>query len=658
MPASRTPQDVLARIRRHAAQDPTGVALVVGETTLTYREFVLASAGLAGRLSAAGVRSGQTVVLYQRQSAQTVVGMVAALWLGAAWCVAEPGQPPERLRALVRDVDCGAVVHGGTDAAGEPYTPPELNALREDAPRPLALLANRCSTEPAAGPGARTDVADAYEAVPAPAETSGAAPAYVITTAGSTGEPKAVVVTRDNLARVIEARPEKPGCVTFSPCRLSWDGSLLLLFHALCTGGTAVLPDHRQLPDAAESAALVLHWRVVYAGGPPSYYRLMLPHLAGADAHLREVILAGEVFPLGLLDQHRAVLPRTQLRNEYGPTEATITVLAHPVAGTYREAVPIGRSLGGQSAYVLDERLRPLEPGRLGELYLGGGQIALGYAARPGDTARHFVADPFTRRRGARMYRTGDLVVLDERGEIVFRGRADGQLKVRGVRVERHGVEAALEDHPAVGQATVLGVPDRHGDTRLVAFWSPAEPGGILPTARELVEFCTGRLVGQAVPGNFHLVDSMPLGPSGKTDEDALRALLGTDTAAAGDVCGTDPATAEPPPEARPDGWHGWPEPQGAVARLWSRVLGHDDFAADDSFFTVGGDSRRVVELHLCLQREWPGAVRVGQLFDLDTVESQAELVAAVKPAAPPARGAATGTPEPGDDAGTPGEQQ
>jgi amino acid adenylation domain-containing protein len=598
-----TVPDVLALLLGSTREKPEATAVVVGESALTYREFEAASAALAARLRTAGVRRGQTVLLYLRQSVHTVVGMAAALRLGAAWCVVEPGHPMKRVETLLHDVDCAALVLDRADSPDTVRVRDVVSALVDAAPRPLAVLETGDAQHPyGPAPGAE----------PAPdVDVPGALPAYVITTSGSTGEPKAIVVSRDNLAHMVAARRDEPGRPTFSTCRLTWDGSLLLLFQALCTGGTAVLADHRALPDASACAELVLRRRVTQLVSPPSFYRLMLPHLAGADAHLREVLVAGETFPEALIAQHRAVLPGTRLRNEYGPTEVTITVLAHPVNGPYGGNVPLGTPLGTTTAHVLDERLRPAPAGQLGELYLGGAQVTQGYAARPGGTAQRFVADPFSAGPGARMYRTGDLVHVNEAGEIEFHGRADGQLKVRGVRVERHAVEATLESHPAVRQAVVLGAPDEYGDTRLVAFWAPAATAVALPDTRELIELCAAHHHDQAVPETFVTVGAMPLAATGKTDEAALLALL--------------PDAPGPPADGAGSGWTPL---QSAVARLWARVLKHDRFGLRDSFFSVGGNSHRVVEVHLGLQREWPGAVRVGQLFDLDTVEAQAAALA------------------------------
>lgn len=605
---------------RHAARVPDRTAVAVGRTSLTWRELDGASAALAARLTAVGVRPGRIVVLYRRQGVETVVGMVAAARIGAAWSVVEPGHPVVTLRALLDDVDCGAVVFDPAD----PATP--AHAVRR-------LLSDGRDAAPAlleAGAGATVGAGEVQGGA---VRVPGSSPAYVISTSGTTGRPKAVIVSADNLITMLASRAHHdhaPGPVAFSAMRFAWDGALLLTLWALWSGGTAVLPGPDELADAEATARLIAARRVTHLAVTPSFYRLVLPRAAGFDSHLRLVVAAGEPLPVPVVERHRALLPGVELRNEYGPTEVTITCVAHPVRGPLAPPVPIGRPTGGCTAYVLDGRLHPVARGVVGELYVGGPQVAAGYARRPGPTSARFVADPFADRPGARMYRTGDLVLTNEGGELEFHGRSDGQVKVRGVRLERGAVTAALESHPAVAQAVVLPVPDDHGGTALVAFWTPAEGAAVLPGVRELLAHCAPLLVAEAVPERFVAVGGFPLGRTGKVDEAALRALL--------------------PPAAAPtatDGRQRWTPLQRSLAELWAAVLQHDDFGLDDVFFDVGGNSRRVVDLHLRLERDWPGALRVGQLFDLPTVAAQAKALEAAGDRAP----AAAPEPHPRTDA-------
>lgn len=586
-----TPGDPVAALFRQVERVPERTALVVGERRATYRELDEATAALARRLVASGVRPGQVVPVYAAQSLDTVVGMLAALRAGAAWCVVEPDHPAATLPTLLADLDCGAVLVSG-------QRPPAL-------PERVAIVDMGAP---------QTTSAELPDAVPAQA------PAYVITTSGSTGVPKAVVVSRANLAAMIASREyehrdgEPP--VTFSVMRLLWDAWLMMTAWGLTVGGTAVLPDGPALGNVEALAELVDRWRPTHLGATPAMYRLLLPRLTESRNTLRWVALAGEAVPVGLVARHRELLPRTRFVNEYGPTEATVTCIAHEVRQPPERIVPIGTALRGSAAYVLDDRLRPVPPDTVGDLYLGGEQVVCGYAARPAATAGVFVADPFAATAGARMYRTGDLASIDTAGAIEFHGRVDGQVKVRGVRVELSAVESVLESHPSIREAAVVDSTGPDGAIRLVAFCVAADGTAEPPGNRELIAFCRAQLLAQSVPVRFRFLDAIPIAAaSTKRDYAALRNLA-ADEAPAGPVVSRDR----------------WTDEEHAVALIWEEALGHTDFDRTDNFLDIGGDSHLIVHLHLRLEARWPDAIRVGQLFDLTTIEAQAAALSAPRP--------------------------
>ncbi|WP_081512226.1 non-ribosomal peptide synthetase [Nocardia donostiensis] len=587
--------DLLEGILRQVERVPDRTALVVGERTLTYRELDTATARLARRLVAAGVRPGQTVIVFQHQSLNTVIGMIATLRAAAAWCVVEPGRSGPVLQVVADAVNCAAVLVDGSD----PLTP-----CHE-----VAALMTETATEPTVVDIGEDDGGPAAWALPG--QPPMRAPAYVITTSGSTGEPKAVVVSRANLATLIKSRnyPYTDGeLVTFSAMRLVWDGSLMKLLWALTVGGTSVLPDARRLPDVAAVAELAARWAASHLAATPSFYRLLLPRLTDLAPTLRVVALAGEAIPARLVAEHREHLPTTRLHNEYGPTEATVTCICHVLPETPPTVVPIGTPTEGTAAYVVDRLLRPVRPGARGDLYLGGGQVTDGYAAQPGLTATRFVADPFSTEPGARMYLTGDLARIDGRGDIEFHGRADSQIKVRGVRIERGAVEAVMERHPAVREAVVLDAADSDGSVYLAAFWIPVDTAAPRPTTGALSAYCAEHLAPESVPSRYVAIDTLPIATgSNKLDHAALRALL----------------HSRPERHTAPSRGQ-WTETERAIGEIWSEVLMHDDFDREDRFLDVGGNSHRVVALHMRLQARWPDAVSVGMLFDLDTVVAQA----------------------------------
>ncbi|MFI1919859.1 amino acid adenylation domain-containing protein [Nocardia sp. NPDC020380] len=604
--------DLLDGLLAQIDRVPDRLAIVVGQRSLTYRELDTATTTLARRLVASGVRPGQTVVVYQQQNLDTVIGMIAALRAAAAWCVIEPGHGGESsLGAVLAALDCAAVLIDGRD----PLTPGHAAAALADVTNGPVVI----------------DVAVQVDLprISLPGPPPSHAPAYAITTSGSTGVPKAVVVSRANLATQIASRNNAHydgTLVTFSALRLIWDGALLGVVWPLAVGGTGVFPDARMMRDIDAVAELARSREVSHFIATPSFYRLALPRLAELSPSLRTVILMGEAVAPHLVDEHHEVLPAVALHNEYGPTEATITCIGPYVTDVARQVIPMGKPAAGTTAHLLDERLHPVRRGTRGELYLGGGQIADGYAARPGLTATRFVADPFASEPGARMYRTGDLALTDANGDIEFHGRADHQVKVRGVRIERGAVEAVLEDHPAVREAVVLPVIDTDETVYLAAFWVPLHTAAATPAPSALAGFCAERLVPEAVPARFVSVDALPITPgSSKLDEAALRALL------------TDSAVRQAVSR------EGWTETERALGEIWSEVLLHDEFDRVDRFLDVGGNSHRVVALHMRLEARWPGAIAVGLLFDLDTVAAQAAALAAAagdREAAPPAASA------------------
>jgi amino acid adenylation domain-containing protein len=495
------------------------------------------------------------------------VGMIAALRSGAAWAVVEPGQPGARLDSLLDRTDCAAIVHSGQAPAGD---------------RLPVLIDYATSGAP-----------DACE-VPA----DGRHPAYLVFTSGTTGQPKAVVISRANLDAAIAGRVESygPAPICLSAMSVSFDGLIGTLFAALAGGGTLVVPDARQLRDPVAVAELAARHRVTHIDAVPSFYQLLLDQAELLPSSVTTVALGGEVVPPALVERHRTALPQARLLNEYGPTETTISCTLHPIAGTPKRTVPIGRPLHGATAQVLDERLRPVPQGQIGELYVGGDYVGLGYAGAPGDTAERFVADP--RRRGGRMYRTGDLVTVGQTGELAFHGRVDDQVKVRGVRVELGEIEHVLRRHHSVRQAVVI-----RDDDSIAAF--------VVGTASsvELRAHCTEYLIEQAIPATFVTVAQIPLTHNGKTDREALRSLV--------------PVTAGAVP-ARP----GWTATHHAVATEWATVLRHHDAGLADRFWQVGGTSLKLMDLYERLDARWPGLLRVGELFELDTIGAQADAIA------------------------------
>ncbi|MFD7712520.1 amino acid adenylation domain-containing protein, partial [Streptomyces sp. NPDC059786] len=521
---------------RQAARTPQATALVAGDERLDCATLDARADRLARHLIARGAGPERLVALRLPRTADMIVALLAVWKSGAGYLPLDPALPEERVRFLLDDARPALVL----DEAA-------LRAVPE-VPADTAPLAP-----------------------PDPATT-----AYVIYTSGSTGRPKGVAVSHRSLTRLLAAHREGfvaeagggPLNVALT-ASFSFDTSLegVLL---MAEGHPLHLVDETTRLDAAALVEYVVAHRIDFLDLTPSYLRQLLPAglLTDPRHHPRVLMLGGEAIGATLwreLAAHRDVAAY----NFYGPTECTVDALACRIEGDGRPLV--GRPLPDVRAYVLDGRRRPVPPGVGGELYLAGGQLARGYANRPGLTAARFVADPYGP-PGTRMYRTGDLARWTADGRLDYLGRADDQVKVRGHRIEPGEIEAALLDLPDIGAAAVVALPDAHGHLRLAAYLVPAT-GAEPPAAAELRAACRRVLPDHMVPSSFTVLAALPMTTSGKLDR---RALPAPDLEAA-------PREREFVAPRTPE--------EETLAGIWAEVLGVSRVGVTDNFFELGGDS-------------------------------------------------------------------
>jgi acyl-coenzyme A synthetase/AMP-(fatty) acid ligase/acyl carrier protein len=415
-------------------------------------------------------------------------------------------------------------------------------------------------------------------------------------TSGSTGVPKGVAVTHGSLANYVFAVSRRLGWV-----RPGMRYALLqpqvtdlgntVVFAALATGGVVHVLDAEMVVDAEVVAGYLVRERIDAVKVVPSHAvalgaeRWRLPH---------SLVLGGEAAPVGWVESLGG-----RVFNHYGPTETTVGVAVGEVAGG---VVTVGRPLANTAFYVLDGGLRPVPPGVAGELYVAGVQVARGYVGRPGVTGERFVACPFA--AGQRMYRTGDVAKWTADGQVVFVGRADDQVKVRGFRVEPGEVEAVLTAHPDVRQAAVVV-----RDDRLVAY--------IVGDA-DLREYAAQRLPEYMVPSAFVALDALPLTGNGKLDRRALPEPGETTTPAA---------------RRRPAN-----EKEVALCEIFAEVLGRDSVGVDDDFFDLGGHSLLAIRLLSEIRGRLGLEVKIRKLFEAPTPASLAENLGTQKTARPALR--------------------
>ncbi|WP_062428330.1 non-ribosomal peptide synthetase [Herbidospora daliensis] len=565
----------------HAQVDraPDAPAVVSDAGTLSYADLDARANRLAHHLSASGVRRESVVAVVMNRGADLVTSLLAVVKAGAAYLPIDPRQPLERTARML--ADSGAVVLLTESAV--------LDDLPVRGVLPIALDDPATAAAIAARPADRPDVT---------AELTGLA--YVIFTSGSTGRPKGVALSHTGVAGLVATQAARlgagPGARVLQFASIGFDAATWETLMALCTGAALVVaPADELLPGRGLEEVLDRH-AVTHATLPPAVLAALDP---GDLPGVRTLVSAGEALTPDLLSRWA---PGRELVNAYGPTETTVcATMSAPLAAG---GVPrIGTPVAGSRLRVLDDFLEPVAAGVTGELYVAGTSLARGYLAAPGPTAERFVAAP----GGERMYRTGDLVRWTPETGLVFAGRADDQLKIRGLRIEPGEIEAALTAHPGVDQAVVVAREAESGDRQLVAYVTGDDPGD--PRA-----FVAERLPAHMVPAVVVVLPEFPLTRSGKVDRAALPAP----------VRGAGPGRAATLEEE-------------LLCGVFAEVLGVEPVGPDDGFFELGGHSLLATRVISRVRAAFGVHLEIRDLFAAPTPAGlAARLGASAAPARPP----------------------
>ncbi|MFE9663933.1 amino acid adenylation domain-containing protein [Streptomyces sp. NPDC005955] len=589
MPDTRTDGDV----DRHSGWTLHGLALAQVEQRpratairhagrgTTYRELDARSAALARLLLRRGVTPGELVGVSMAPSAEMVVAVLAVMRAGAAYVAVDPAYPEERIRFILADSGARTVL---VDEAAARV--PDLAGLE----------------------GLRADRAvDPEGTLPLPEPDPARLP-YLIYTSGSTGRPKGAMNRHGGVAHTMRSLAEAVGLDhtdrVLQVSSLNFDLSVIELFATFAVGGTVVIPSAAERTDPGALLDLLGAESVTTWSSAPALLRPVTDTArrrgSGLPATLRTVVLAGDRFPPSTVTALAELGPGIRAYNVAGMTEVSCcsTVFAVRKEDAERDAIPWGRTLPGHTAYVLDDQGRTVPDGERGELHIGGVGVGQGYWRLPELTSERFLPDPFATTAGATMYRTGDLAAVLPDGGIEFFGRLDGQVKIRGVRVETGELETALEQHADVREAVVVARHPRVGEGVLVAYVVP-EVGRLL-TPAQCREHLARTVPAHSLPTRFFFLSGIPLLPNGKADRSAL-------------PFPEEPAQPGPAVAEQGDAL------VAAVIRVWEEVLGRPGIGAHDEFSELGGQSLAAIEIVGRIREDWGAGSGLAAFLDHST---------------------------------------
>jgi enterobactin synthetase component F len=562
-----------------AQRTPDAIALIHGESQLSFATLHSQAERLAARLTALGVRPGVIVGMALPRTPLLVIAVLAVHKAGGAYLALDPAYPAERIRFMVADAAAPLIL---TDAQ-------------------LAPLFADC--------GAQLVVdADSTDVPMTPVQSSPARPddlAYVLYTSGSTGRPKAVGIEHRNLINLISwgrsilSDAELSGML-FSTS-LNFDLSAFELFVPLAFGGCIIMVENLlALPSSPPRDKV----RVVNTG--PSLIEAML-RLGALPPNVTTLILAGERLSQRLATSLLEALPGLRLLNCYGPTETTV-YSSYATVRSDRSEPSIGRPIWNTSLHALTAGRALLPPGLEGELFIGGAGVARGYLGRPELTAERFLSNPHG---DGQLYRTGDRVRWRRNGELEFLGRADDQLKINGIRVEPGEIETTLLRLPEIAAAVVALSESIGNAPRLVAYLV-ATPGAA-PSTDGVRDALERQLPRNMVPALFVWLDAMPMTPNGKIDRKAL---------------------PEPPLDEGIMADNPAPSTQleHDIAEIWIELLQLSSIGVRSDFFDLGGDSLALLSLFATIEAQYGRRLTVDALAGGLTIARLAQLLARDEP--------------------------
>lgn len=581
-----TRDSIEALFAAQARARPAATAVICAGRHLRYSELDARANRLAHWLLAHGLRPNRGVGVSLPRGFDLCIALLGILKAGGSYVPLDPAYPEARLRFMATDAGLELLLTDGRGLgqwAGMGLNPVDLTA-----------------------PGIAAELDAAPADAPPPVDLGNAQRiAYLVYTSGTTGNPKGVVALHRGVIRLVCGHNHYPldaETVMLQAAPVAFDASTWELWGPLLNGGAVAVYDEPHM-DPERLDRLLVEAGVNTAFLTTALFHQWAARLRGPTP-LRWLLAGGEIVSPEAVTKIQTVSPGTQIYNVYGPTENTTYSTLSPIPRGFdpRMPLPVGRTIDYSSALVLDPELQPLAVGLVGELYLGGAGVAMGYLAQPGLTAERFLPDPFGP-PGSRLYASGDRARLRPDGQIDFLGRMDEQLKIRGFRIEPAEIEQVLLRHPEVAACAVVPHQDPDLGLGLAAYLEPANPGAA-PCPETIERFARAFLPGYMIPRHWTVIEHLPVNANGKVERSRLPA----------------------PAAALPGGTRVPPanELEAHMLGIWQQLLGRTDFGVTDDFFDLGGHSLLAARLAAATRAELGLDLALSSVFDSPTVRGLA----------------------------------
>ncbi|MFC5449298.1 amino acid adenylation domain-containing protein [Paenibacillus aestuarii] len=587
-------ETITSCFRRAATLNAHKAAISFGDIELSYAELDHKSSQVADMLAKAGCRKGDFIGIYMERSPETVISIFGVLRLGGTYVPIDPEHPIERNRYILDNASCKQLI------IKDKYAETAGNlSLSLGVGRPVSV--EHCFAE---GEGGFEDASLSPDDL-----------AYVIYTSGSTGKPKGTLIAHRGVVNLWNTFTQSLGLtnedVITQFSTFSFDASILDTFNGLLSGAKLVILTKEEQLTPELFLDLLERQQVTQIGCIPTsvFNRLAEATTQAPEAkwqRVKNIIVGGEA----LLSDHVRKFQdkfgtKTTIMNAYGPTECTVITTTYKVTDYWKSqsvSVPIGYPIGNYKLYVVKPDGTLADVGEEGELYIETFALAKGYLNLPEKTNEVFVANPFSTEPGSFVYKSGDIVKILPEGSIEFQYRKDGQLKLRGFRIEIGEIENALSKHPAVLDAAVVAIKDNNVVKHLSCFYTEKKA----VSSAELREHLKSYVPYYMIPSYFYHLEQIPLSPTGKVDRNKLIMMDNVDL-----------AESDMPYEA-PVG-----DLEQAIAAVWCEVLGHTKVSRNVSFFEIGGDSLAVMMALSHLKLDYL-SLRMNDLYEHKTVQELA----------------------------------